>query len=1289
MGDNSYRSDPAIWHMAENREVALSSAPNAETTNTPEARQRGGQESYEASAAALADSDSEQIALGSEEKDVPNHAEPNERPELPALQGPSPPGEEGHAQYLQSRLRFIELPAPSHGSAPSSTKTSSSSLHRLDEDVPNMVLEETGLLRALERKLSRRKAKSPTPTRPKAQVTTIPRPSSLEGQVLHPVNDDYPTYPDQSYSSLHSQVYPTRPPPMLRTRSSHPSPHALYSEMSNLFRTGRDRERTSPTLGSKTAGNTPTSSPGLFSPRASRSTPPGGSGEALSPSSPHLHPTQFQPPRETNTVEVEYDHITGRKHVNQYEIIGEIGRGEHGKVKKGRNLNTDMFVAIKIVPRFSNKRRLGKIGSPEDKVKKEIAILKKARHPNVVGLLEVIDDPAKHKVYIVLEYVENGEITWRTKGLKEIVVVDKRRLDNERQGKPEPISLEQDQKFVAKQFEKLQYLERVRAAGSEHVPAWSLEHGIDDDDGGAASISKSSSRSTIATNEEVFDSQHPDYSLEGSMYGAYVPDVFSFRPRNMSIAASMWSHQSSEPDWNIEDSEDSFVPTLTMAEARSAFTDTLLGLEFLHFQGIIHRDIKPANLLITKDNRVKISDFGVSYLGRPIGFDEDDPQGDEGDAAALDDPRELSKTVGTPAFFAPELCYTDPSQFEGGEDGQGPKITGELDLWSLGVTLYSMIYGRLPFVAEGEMGMFVRIAESDVFLPRHRLQPVETDLYREGYPTRFPPPMNSNKRLPHELKYEEVPDTVRNLLQQLLIKDPAKRITIEHAKIHPWVIEGIENPERWVGDTDPKRYGEKKIEIDEKDMTTAVSKVGIVEIVNNKLSNISKGVAQIFGRARETRRRAPSTTTSANASVASLASSSSVSTVGRELLDKEARRSSLRGDEVIASALKASRENNEHPLSQSVTVSPEPREGSTYFSNSTWNPKASSVGTTPLSDDPQQRRPSGPDRGFSNISVADSQRTIRPGDAGSFASSLFNLTPSTDSPLYSPFEFASISNALTGAGRHFRTRERAPTSHYRPSSAERKSADSNGHAEPSVAVSTAVAAGEVEQPQVLKLDQYPIERRPSQSAPPTTEVHTRNAYYQPPASTTEAFEHAQQMNFRRHRLEAEMEAEKTASRPPSRVSNYDCPPSPDDETFHRKLMDQIFTQAPYSGPSVLSAQPSTSTIATNSGDDLTSDASKSMSNPSIPSIVSGASSVSDHAFYMAPGTDTHREPSDADSIKSYMKTGETITPHKRQSTAPGSALAAQQTVDNDGDDEDESDDEGLMFGMGSTKAASP
>lgn len=64
----------------------------------------------------------------------------------------------------------------------------------------------------------------------------------------------------------------------------------------------------------------------------------------------------------------------------------------------------------------------------------------------------------------------------------------------------------------------------------------------------------------------------------------------------------------------VFEDEFSYIPCFTINLARSAFRDTVLGLEYLHYEGIIHRDIKPANLLWTKDYCVKIADFGVSYL---------------------------------------------------------------------------------------------------------------------------------------------------------------------------------------------------------------------------------------------------------------------------------------------------------------------------------------------------------------------------------------------------------------------------------------------------------------------------------------------------------------------------------------------------------------------------------------------------------------------------------------------------------------------------------------------------
>ena len=85
-------------------------------------------------------------------------------------------------------------------------------------------------------------------------------------------------------------------------------------------------------------------------------------------------------------------------------------------------------------------------------------------------------------------------------------------------------------------------------------------------------------------------------------------------------------------DWDSIDENFRYVPCLTLAQALDAFRDTVLGLEYLHYQGIIHRDIKPANLLWTTGFRVKISDFGVSYLGKPIREDENNEEIAEADA---------------------------------------------------------------------------------------------------------------------------------------------------------------------------------------------------------------------------------------------------------------------------------------------------------------------------------------------------------------------------------------------------------------------------------------------------------------------------------------------------------------------------------------------------------------------------------------------------------------------------------------------------------------------------------
>ncbi|KAI8883007.1 kinase-like protein [Backusella circina FSU 941] len=138
----------------------------------------------------------------------------------------------------------------------------------------------------------------------------------------------------------------------------------------------------------------------------------------------HSHPQVVT----TTTIHKDYDPQTGNKLLNNYMILKEIGRGVHGKVKLAVDLTTNELVAIKIVDKKNRRRQMGysllrghsqlQNGEPiseenEQKIRREIAILKKCSHPNVVRLYEVIDDPTSRKIYMALEYTESGEIEWR------------------------------------------------------------------------------------------------------------------------------------------------------------------------------------------------------------------------------------------------------------------------------------------------------------------------------------------------------------------------------------------------------------------------------------------------------------------------------------------------------------------------------------------------------------------------------------------------------------------------------------------------------------------------------------------------------------------------------------------------------------------------------------------------------------------------------------------------------------------------------------------------------------
>jgi serine/threonine-protein kinase len=132
-------------------------------------------------------------------------------------------------------------------------------------------------------------------------------------------------------------------------------------------------------------------------------------------------------------------------------------------------------------------------------------------------------------------------------------------------------------------------------------------------------------------------------------------------------------------------------------EAARIGRDVALGLGYAHALGIIHRDVKPSNILLERDGRVLLGDFGILRW-------RESPSG--GGADVLTSP---GRAVGTPAYMAPEqLCSTS--------------FDHRADLYALGLVLYECLTGCRPFEGESASGMLRRMLQEAPPDPR-RLAP--------------------------------------------------------------------------------------------------------------------------------------------------------------------------------------------------------------------------------------------------------------------------------------------------------------------------------------------------------------------------------------------------------------------------------------------------------------------------------------------------------------------------------------------------------------------------------------
>ena len=122
-----------------------------------------------------------------------------------------------------------------------------------------------------------------------------------------------------------------------------------------------------------------------------------------------------------------------------------------------------------------------------------------------------------------------------------------------------------------------------------------------------------------------------------------------------------------------------------------------LALEFAHRHGVIHRDIKPANILISAQGDIKISDFGVALQA-------------EGEHTHL-------QGVGSPSYMSPEQV-------------QDKELSHQTDIYSLGVVMYQLLCGKLPFIAATKASLLYQIINIEPLPPSTHRTDISPELDR-------------------------------------------------------------------------------------------------------------------------------------------------------------------------------------------------------------------------------------------------------------------------------------------------------------------------------------------------------------------------------------------------------------------------------------------------------------------------------------------------------------------------------------------------------------------------------
>lgn len=124
---------------------------------------------------------------------------------------------------------------------------------------------------------------------------------------------------------------------------------------------------------------------------------------------------------------------------------------------------------------------------------------------------------------------------------------------------------------------------------------------------------------------------------------------------------------------------------LSWKEALHFSTQVAMALSHAHSKGIVHRDIKPQNIMVVKDGSIKVADFGIAHL-------QNETCADSGE------------TIGSVHYISPEQIHGDP-------------VDARSDIYSLGIVMYEMLTGRLPYVGDTVEAVAMQHLNSILTLP--------------------------------------------------------------------------------------------------------------------------------------------------------------------------------------------------------------------------------------------------------------------------------------------------------------------------------------------------------------------------------------------------------------------------------------------------------------------------------------------------------------------------------------------------------------------------------------------